>query len=297
MHLRLLHSNQSHSSAVYGLCDHHAEGYFFSCSADRYAVLWYDDPLSQQALAIQMEYAVYAITYLKDHGLLIAGLSNGDFHVIDLLQKKEVRHIQHHRHGIYDFAYDRTDHQLIIAGGDGTLSIWSVPDFRLLRSIPLCEQKIRGLALSEDLSMLAIACGDGKVRVTDLIFFNEIGTIDGHEDGATSVAWHPKKPVLVSGGKDAHLKCWNINEQFRQVLSIPAHQFAIYSIVFDIHGKYCFTASRDKTIKVWGAQDFTPLQRIGPGSDGHNHSVNKLLCKGQKLISCGDDRKVNVFGW
>lgn len=244
-----------------------------------------------------MEHAVYSMSCIKEYGLLVAGLSNGDLHVIDLDKKVELKHIQHHHQGIYDFAFDRLDHQLVVAGGDGMLSVWSLPDFRLLRNIPLCEQKIRQLAISHDQSMLAIACGDGKVRITDLIFFNEIGTIDAHEDGATSVAWHPEKPVLVTGGKDAHLKCWNINDSFNNVLSIPAHQFAIYSIVFDNSGKYCFTASRDKTIKIWDAHDFSPLQRIGPGAEGHTHSVNKLIWKNEQLISCGDDRKINVFGW
>lgn len=277
------------------MCTAHMDDHFFSCSADHFVALWKSKPLSQQSLAIKHEHAVYACTYIPDYHYLIAGLSNGDFHVIDTEGKKELRHIQHHHQGIYDFAFDRSDHQLIVAGGDGQLSVWSLPDFKLIRSIPLCQEKIRQITISSDQSMLAIACGDGKVRVTDLIFFNEIGTMDAHENGATAVAWHPVKPVLVTGGKDAFLKIWNVNDQFKPVLGLPAHQFAIYSIVFDETGQFCFTGSRDKTIKIWDAMSFSPLQRIGPGTDGHTHSVNKLLWLNKHLVSCGDDRKINIY--
>lgn len=141
MHLRLLQSDQSHSSAIYGMCKAFMDDHFFSCSADQYIALWKSRPLAQQSLAIKLEHAVYACTYIPDYHYLIAGLSNGDFHVIDTEGKKELRHIQHHHQGIYDFAFDRSDHQLIVAGGDGQLSVWSLPIFKLIRSIPLCQKE------------------------------------------------------------------------------------------------------------------------------------------------------------
>jgi WD40 repeat protein len=295
MALRLLKSIQSHAAPIYGMSGGDAPNHFFTCSGDMHIASWQVPDLTQLPLAVKLESPVYSCYYITSLGLLIAGTSFGDFHVIDLNEKKEIKHIQHHQAGIFDFVFDPSDHQLIVAGGDGRISIWSVPEFKLIRSIPICDGKIRQMAISRDCSMLALACGDGQIRVTDLIFFNEIGTMEGHADGATAVAWHPNKPVLVTGGKDAHLKCWNINEDYKNVLSIPAHQFAIYSIVFDPSGRHCFTASRDKTIKQWNAHDFSPLYRVNSGTEGHTHSVNKLLCIEDQLISCGDDRRINCY--
>ena len=112
-----------------------------------------------------------------------------------------------------------------------------------------------------------------------------------------------------------------INHQPSQ--SIPAHNYAIYSIVFSPDGKYFATASRDKTIKIWDANNLNVLSRINKESfDGHINSVNKLmwttspksspresvLSRDQKglsnspagvvgsyLISASDDRKVMVW--
>ena len=289
------HSTTLHAAPVYAITRGPIDNMFFSASADHFCVLWTKQPLQQQPLAVKLEKPAYAVLFIAPFQLLVVGNSEGAFHIIDYKSKIESRLIQHHQKGIFDFAFDAADNQLLVAGGDGVLSVWSMPEVELIRSIPLCENKIRQLSIDKDNNLVAVACGDGFVRVLDLVFFNEIATISAHEEGATSVAWHPTKPVLVTGGKDAHLKCWNINDQFANVLSIPAHQFAIYSIVFDETGQYCATGSRDKTIKIWNSTSFEPLLKIGPGVEGHSHSVNKLLWIGQQLVSCGDDRKICCF--
>jgi len=79
---------------------------------------------------------------------------------------------------------------------------------------------------------------------------------------------------------------------------IPAHNYAIYSIVFSPNKKYFATASRDKTIKIWNAEILELLVRIDKKNfDGHTHSVNKLLWSDYKnyLISAGDDRAIMVW--
>lgn len=290
------HTISTHAGAVYGLSNGPTEDSFFSVSADHFAVLWKLDGLLQEPFAVKLEKPAYSILYIRQHNLLVVGNAEGAFHVIDFTLKKEIRLIAHHSKGIFDFAFDAADNQLLVAGGDGVLSVWSVPGFLPVRNIPLCDAKLRQLSIDSANNFVAVACGDGFVRVLDLVFFNETATIDAHSGGATAVAWHPHKPVLVTGGKDAHLKCWNINDVFTNVLSIAAHQFAIYSIVFDHTGKFCATASRDKSIKLWDSLTLEPLYKIGPGEEAHTHSVNKLLWIKETLVSCGDDRKICVFG-
>ncbi len=258
-------------------------------------VQWNVNDLTQLPFAVNLTKPAYSAIFIDKYQLLIAGNSLGEFHVIDFENKKEIRHIVHHTKGIYDFTFHEENNVLIAAGGDGILSVWSLPEFELIRNIPLCEEKIRQQAISPDKKSIAVACGDGKLRVLDHEFYNELATIDAHKDGCTAVAWHPTKPVLVSGGKDAHIKCWNTKDAYKEVLSIPAHQFAVYSIVFDDEGKLMATCSRDKTIKLWNASTFEPIQRIDATTNGHSHSVNRILLSKQTLLSCGDDKKIISF--
>jgi len=265
----------------------------FTASGDRFIAEWNLDTLQPEPFAAKLSQPAYAVLFIEEFELLIAGNSVGGFHVIDVGEKKELHLFNIHTNGIYDLAFDKLRNQLIVAGGDGVLSIWSIPDFQLLRKIPLSGRKLRQLAISETKDFVAVACGDGSIRLLDLVLFNEIKNISAHENGVSAVSWHPTKPVLVSGGKDALMKCWNIKDDYAEVLSLPAHNFAIYSVAF--HGSICATASRDKTIKIWDSASFEPLQKLDVKSGGHSHSVNKVLWMGQKLVSCGDDRQVIVW--
>ncbi|MCC6601072.1 MAG: WD40 repeat domain-containing protein [Crocinitomicaceae bacterium] len=294
--VRKMHIFSDHSAAVYGLAEGRTPGTFFSASGDRYIVEWSVKSLQQQPFVVKLDQSPYCIKYLLRFNLLVAGNAAGGIHVIDTKNKSEVRHLTIHQKGVYDLVEDTSQSLLYAAGGDGCLSVWRLPDFELLRNIPFSTEKIRQLALSPDGTLLAIACGEGKVRIVDTAFFNELYTLHAHSEGATSVAWHPQKKVLVSGGKDACLHLFHTEDSFRSLMKIPAHNFAIYSIAFSPDGKNCVTASRDKTIKLWSPQSFDALGRIDPASGGHTHSVNDLLWLGNsRFLSCSDDRKIILW--
>lgn len=284
-----------HTAAVYGM-NHGSKPFtVLSAAGDRYVAEWNLTTGEQEPLAVKFEQSVFSVCYLEGEDLVVAGSGNGGLHVIDLKEKKELHHFTVHTKGIYDFYFDRKGKQLMALGGDGVLTVWSVPSFDLLRKIPLSSEKLRQIAVSKDHGLMAITCGDGTVRLLEPDFFSEIRSIIAHKQGATSVAWHPFKPVLFTGGRDAMLNAWNAREQYNNLLSLPAHNYAIYSIVFDESENYMATASRDKTIKIWDSHSIDLLQRIDVKQGGHTHSINKLLWSGSDLVSCGDDRKIIVW--
>jgi len=86
-------------------------------------------------------------------------------------------------------------------------------------------------------------------------------------------------------------------ENFEEVKSIPAHNFAIYDIVFDPSGKYFATASRDKSVKIWDYELMSVLERLeGNDGKGHINSVNKLMwMQDGTLLSAGDDRAIQSW--
>jgi len=133
--------------------------------------------------------------------------------------------------------------------------------------------------------------------------FNELHTLPAHQvaaapgvdasaTGATALALHPQKPVLVSGGKDGHLRTWRTDQGFGALLELPAHKASIYRIAFSPDGNLMATASRDKTAKLWDASTLAPVGRLDRSAGGHTHSVNALLWCGATLITAGDDRRI-----
>ena len=118
--------------------------------------------------------------------------------------------------------------------------------------------------------------------------------IAGHEGGLYSAVFLPQKEVWLTGGRDGHLRAWS---KFGEaLLAIPAHEAAIYRMVYD-QGKI-YTASRDKTVKSWDEQDLTMLNKWDRPNGGAKRSVNALCIGGIKnrwMLAAGDDRIIRTL--
>lgn len=291
--MQLLASIRQHAGAVYALSAGHP-GTFYSGSGDCYVAAWNLNTFVQEKFTVKLEAPVYTVCFIKEYNFLLIGLSNGSIHVVDVKEKKEIKHFIQHQQGVFHLQYSWKRQQFYSVGGDGLFCVWGLHDLKLKLALPLTQDKIRKIAISPDEELLSLACGDGIVRVFETGYFNEIQQLKAHSMSVNSLCFIDHE-ILLSGGKDAHLCVWNLKEKQALIKSIPAHNFAIYAIVKSPDGNYFATASRDKTIKIWDAKNYSVLQRIDHKSDGHKNSVNDLLWIEDKLISAGDDRSVKLF--
>lgn len=276
-----------HRSGVYALAPGDRPGTFLSAGGDGQIVRWGLDRPDDGELIASVDEAVYSVHHAVNERLLFIGEQQGGLRVLDLESKREIRRMEVHRKGIFSMV-PLTDGRLACAGGDGSISIWRVNGVELLRQIPISDQKVRALEVSPQGRWLASGDSEGQLRLFDTTDLNEHHRSHAHEGGCHSVAWHPSKPVLVSGGKDGYLRLWHKDGHL--VLAVPAHSGTIYRIAFSPDGSVCATASRDKTVKLWDAASFDPLQRLDRSSGGHAHSVNAALWVDRTLITAGDDR-------
>ena len=100
---------------------------------------------------------------------------------------------------------------------------------------------------------------------------------------------------LYTGGKDAHLRCWNWKSG-EEKITVPAHNYVIYDLILLDEGNVLVSASRDKTIKVWSAEDLRFQQRLDLKEKGHRHSVNSLVKLSESsFVSGSDDKKIIVW--
>lgn len=282
-----------HKGGVYTLCAAREQGHFLSGSGDGSVVRWNLKEPETGITEARIGRAIFALQR-KDH-LLFIGDEDGGLHVTDLVTRQEIQLERAHVKGIFAIVELPGD-RLAVAAGDGSLSIWKQgADARLSlqRKIPLADEKLRGLALNADASLIAVACADGSIRILDTTDLNEHFTLPGHDKGANCVAWHPTKPVLVSGGKDGHLRTWRSDADFQPLHAFPAHKDTIYHLAFSPDGMRCATASRDKSAKVWDANSFEMLRRLDRSAGGHGYSVDDLLWMGSRtLLTSSDDKTI-----
>ena len=290
MHTKPALAHAAHTGAIYALAIA-PDGAVLSGGGDGAVLSWRTDAPDLVNAVARTTAPVQAILPCGD--LLLLGTATGELFVISTTRKSVVQGITAHAKGIYAMAALGSD-RIACAGGDGILSIWQLgtgTGCERVRNIPLCDAKLRGLALDHRGDRLAVACGDGTVRVLETTDFNEVNTYAGHAEGANTVVFHPTKPVLVSGGKDGHIRVWE-SAGSRQVMAIAAHRSTIYQLAFDSTASLLASASRDKSVKLWDANTFEPIDRLDAEYGGHSHSVNAVVWSGRSLFTAGDDRKL-----
>lgn len=281
-----------HSGAIYTLA-FDAE-FIYSASADKYVTRWNLELGTQDKFAIKFSNSPYSICLFDSNSKLAVGLDNGDLHFFDLKARKELKFYTQHKSGIFSILENPFKKQLYSTDAVGNLSIWNTENYELLLFLPFDCGKIRRMCLDETGSKLFLACQDGYIRILESEYFNQIGEFYAHENGVTSLAFHIESKHLITGGKDAILRIWNL-ETMQQIKAIPAHNFVIYDIQF-INPTEFITVSRDKSIKIWSIEKLIVLQKIEFKNGGHIHSVNKIQqLNATTFATCSDDKRIMIW--
>jgi WD40 repeat protein len=293
MQIERRHQWKAHSGALYAMAIGRDDRSLFSAGADRVVAEWTLGNDNPNTFAIRLESTIYSLLHLKNNHLVI-GTAKGGMHVVDLKAQRELRHLKFHDKGIF-YLHPSQDHNLVYAASaDGSMSVWNAADWSLLWHLPLTHAKVRRIASSPDGENIAVALGDGRCALIETKSHKLTNIIEAHEGGCNSLAFIDEH-TLLTGGKDAHLKLWDLRAGGLLIKSIPAHNYAIYDII--VHPKHLWiaTASRDKTVKVWKPDlSSTPIRLDRAKSGGHINSVNALFYEPSTdvLYSCSDDRSI-----
>ncbi len=282
------HSGQIFSIAFDG-------NFIYSSSADKFVTRWNFQTSQQDKFAIRFEISPYTISLISNYEKLAVGLENGDLHIFDLLNRKEVKFYQQHKSAVFSALENKSKSHFYSCDADGNLAVWNTSSLKLELFLPFNCGKIRRMTLNSDESKLFLACQDGFIRILETHFYNLIDEIYTHEGGVTALCLDPNnETIFLTGGKDAHLKVWNLTTK-RCIKSIPAHNYVIYDILFLAYDKFV-TISRDKSIKIWDKETFSVIQKIDSKSKGHKHSVNSIVKLNENsFVTASDDKTIKIF--
>jgi WD40 repeat protein len=292
---------KGHSGCVYAMDKGFSENTVFTGGSDRFIALWNLETLQAEKFSAALPAPIYTICHIPEKNILLAGTTTGSIHILDLDKKEEIKILQHHRAPVFDIQYSLKTNCFYTAGGDGNFAVCSLDTLSLLKMKKLSYDKARSIAFNSETSEIAVGLGDSNVLIFDLLTLEYKKDFIAHEltekiVGANIVRYSPDGKFLLTGGRDAHLKIWKVGD-YELVKSIPAHNWAIYDIVFNPDATLFATASRDKTIKIWDAKTYQILKRITKENfEAHTHSVNKLIWSTYHnyLVSVGDDKMVMI---
>jgi WD40 repeat protein len=293
MQVKLEKTITGHKGPIYDACYDGAH-FLYSTAADHFVTRWYIETGKQDSFAIKLAEASYCICLINENTFLLIGTTSGKLHLIDLFTKQEIKCLDYHKVALFSCVEMKTQDYFILGDADGNISIWNKQTFQLALSIPLNAGKIRMISFDKDEKRMLIACQDGSIRVFETQFFNEISIFQAHKNGCNVAIFDSKNPeMIISGGKDAHIKVWNLKTSLL-VKSFPAHHETIYSIR-STHN-CILSSSRDKKIKIWANDTFLPLNRIDGKLSGHSRSVNGLkILDFIRFFSYSDDASIKIW--
>lgn len=285
-----------HQAAVFALSQGKNTQFLLSGGGEGWVVEWDLANPDVGKLIAQTNSNIFSLLHLSAENIVVAGDMNGGVHWLHLDNPAMNKHIAHHKKGIFNIQI--ADNQVFTLGGDGIFTKWQIVPTRSLESIQLTNTALRTMSFSMNLEHVAIGASDGNIYILNVISFDIVHIIkNAHENSVFALQFSPDGKYLLSGGRDAQLKIWAVQDNFNLAHVVPAHWFTINDLTFHPTLPIFATASRDKTIKIWDAHTFALLKVIDGAKGGHLRSVNRLFWSSYNdyLMACSDDRSVSVW--
>ncbi len=283
---------QGHEGAIYKIVFDHVNRNLYSAGGDGWLVEWDVDHSDNGTLLAKVPDQVFAMAVTSRYYLM--GSFQGNFYVLDRKDKSILHQERAHKHGIFSILAN--DSHFYTFGGDGRIIQWDAETYEKTNILPLSSKALRGQALNPNGDQLAVGSSDGSIYILsfpELYLRKKIE--EAHDPTVFTVAWMDDH--LISGGRDALLKSWDINNEFSLDKTLNAHWYAIYD--FAITPDYLISSSRDKSIRWWDRKTLEPVETVkwGDVMEAHVHSVNTLAVDVEKhlIYSGSEDRTIRVW--
>ena len=132
------------------------------------------------------------------------------------------------------------------------LHCWDTRTGKALEPV-IVPYPVSAMAISVRGAHFAIGGTDRGVTIFDRDL-KRLGRFRALDGSITSMAFHPRLPILASGSDDMTIRLWSL-EGGREISTILGPQGAIRSLAFDSSGKRLICSSHDRKVRIWELPD------------------------------------------
>ncbi len=144
------------------------------------------------------------------------------------------------------------DGSLLVTGGSGRTTVWSVARGESVASGPLGDY-VHEVEFSRDDSRVLAAALGGSITIFDATTGFRIADISGHR--APVVAAHatfsPDGNLVLAGGGDGTVRLWDAGHDDREVRRLWTDAGEIVGVAWSADGTRAAALSQSRTVKLW----------------------------------------------
>ena len=161
---------------------------------------------------------------------------------------------------IYSMAFAPDGRHLVVNHSlanraDTSLRIFRTTDGSEVKNV--ATGPVSAFAVSRDGRNLAYSNARGSIILLETGGWTEVKRLDGHQTGASSIAFHPISRYLASTGRDGAVRIWDA-ETGKSVHTLNTKGETDSRLVFGGDGLSLVVSSADATVRVYGRRDSWP---------------------------------------
>ena len=161
------------------------------------------------------------------------------------------------------------DGKILATGGyDRLIMLWNMADGKLLRRMSGHNGAIYDLDFDSTSQVLASASADETIKIWHVGSGERLDTFGQCEAEQYAVRFDSPRSRVLAAGVDRRIRVWKLLSLDKpsvspMLYSTFAHEGPVTQIAITKDGRYVATASEDKKVKLWAAENFSPLGQIG----------------------------------
>ena len=274
---------------------------------DKHAILVLDAQNGQTLAVLQgHRSAIVSLTFSPDGAWLVSGGRDRVGMLWDVAGGRRLALLDGHRGTVRTAAFAPNGKLLATGGADKRILIYDLPptgsSVTELRERTVLEGHrgaVSCLAFSHDSRLLASGSdmvtrkAPAEVKLWELAAGKQIASWIDHTGDVAALAFHPTRPVLVSGGADPGFRVWDLDAR-KPILFRPT-QSAVISLAFTGGGTELLTGSVGRTLLAWDTESWREQLRFV----GHTGAVTKLCVlagtQGAPILSASADRSLRSW--
>jgi WD40 repeat protein/tRNA A-37 threonylcarbamoyl transferase component Bud32 len=192
--------------------------------------------------------------------------------------------------GAWGLMFSKDQTKLIATTSRGQVSIWSVPDGKLLQEPQQIRSTIQPTELASDGKRFGTGSVDGFVRVWDVSTGRTLIEMK-HGSEINSIGFSPDSRWIASAGEDHRVQVWDSQTGNRKI-SLVGHKNEVMRVRFTPDGLRIITASLDRTARVWDIETGQVIHQLP-----HNGEVIDIDISpnGQWIATASRDRTAMIW--